>query len=91
MDGGGGLVVLLRIRPSPLTWDQARLLRGARPAGQIVTGHVAADTVTDEVPDRDRADWTRQRGKQFRRTARSRRNQPALPAWRRESPPMDGA
>ena len=25
--------VLLRTRPSPLTWDQARLLRGARPAG----------------------------------------------------------
>jgi hypothetical protein len=24
---------LLRTRPSPLTWDQARLLRGARPAG----------------------------------------------------------
>ena len=25
--------VLLRTRPSPLTWDQARLLRGARPVG----------------------------------------------------------
>jgi transposase InsO family protein len=25
--------VLLRTRPSPLTWDQARTLRGARPAG----------------------------------------------------------
>jgi transposase InsO family protein len=25
--------MLLRTRPSPLTWDQARLLRGARPAG----------------------------------------------------------
>jgi hypothetical protein len=25
--------VLLRTRPRPLTWDQARLLRGARPAG----------------------------------------------------------
>ena len=25
--------VLLRTRPSPLSWDQARLLRGARPAG----------------------------------------------------------
>jgi transposase InsO family protein len=25
--------VMLRTRPSPLTWDQARLLRGARPAG----------------------------------------------------------
>jgi transposase InsO family protein len=25
--------VLLRTRPSPLTWDQAQLLRGARPAG----------------------------------------------------------
>jgi hypothetical protein len=25
--------VLLRTRPTPLTWDQARLLRGARPAG----------------------------------------------------------
>ncbi len=25
--------VLLRTRPSPLTWDQVRLLRGARPAG----------------------------------------------------------
>ena len=25
--------VLLRTRPSPLTWDQARRLRGARPAG----------------------------------------------------------
>ena len=24
---------LLRTRPSPLTWNQARLLRGARPAG----------------------------------------------------------
>ena len=24
---------LLRTRPSPLTWDQARRLRGARPAG----------------------------------------------------------
>jgi transposase InsO family protein len=28
-----GSRVLLRTRPSPLTWDQARLLRGARPAG----------------------------------------------------------
>jgi hypothetical protein len=27
--------VLLRTRPSPLTWDQARLLRGARPAGPL--------------------------------------------------------
>jgi hypothetical protein len=25
--------VLLRTRPSPLTWDQAQRLRGARPAG----------------------------------------------------------
>jgi hypothetical protein len=25
--------MLLRTRPSPLTWNQARLLRGARPAG----------------------------------------------------------
>lgn len=25
--------MLLRTRPSPLTWEQARLLRGARPAG----------------------------------------------------------
>jgi hypothetical protein len=25
--------VLLRTRPNPLTWDQARVLRGARPAG----------------------------------------------------------
>jgi hypothetical protein len=28
-----GTRVLLRTRPSPLTWDQARRLRGARPAG----------------------------------------------------------
>jgi hypothetical protein len=78
--------VLLRTRPSPLTWDQARLLRGARPAGppprpsaepvtvqrvasntgvimvagqkialgriharQIVTVHVAADTMTIDL------------------------------------------
>jgi hypothetical protein len=78
--------VLLRTRPSPLTWDQARLLRGARPAGppprpsaepvtvqrvasntgvimvtgqkialgriharQIVTVHVATDTMTIEL------------------------------------------
>ena len=78
--------VLLRTRPSPLTWDQARLLRGARPAGppprpstepvtahrrasntgvimvagqkialgrihagQVVTVHVAADTVTVDL------------------------------------------
>jgi transposase InsO family protein len=78
--------VLLRTRPSPLTWDQARLLRGARPAGppprpsaepvtvqrvasntgvimvagqkialgriharQIVTVHVAADTITIDL------------------------------------------
>jgi transposase InsO family protein len=27
--------ILLRTRPSPLTWDQARLLRGARPAGPL--------------------------------------------------------
>ena len=78
--------VLLRTRPSPLTWDQARLLRGARPAGppprpsaepvtvqrgpatpasswssgrrspsavstpgQVVTVHVAADTITIDL------------------------------------------
>jgi hypothetical protein len=77
---------LLRTRPSPLTWDQARALRGARPAGppprpstepitaqrrasdtgvitvagqkialgriharQVVTVHVAADTVTIDL------------------------------------------
>lgn len=77
---------LLRTRPSPLTWDQARLLRGARPAGppprpsfepiavqrrasntgiimvagqkialgrihagQIVTVHVAEDTMTIDL------------------------------------------
>jgi hypothetical protein len=82
--------VLLRTRPSPLTWDQARLLRGARPAGppprpstepvtvqrvasntgiimvvgqkialgrihagQVVTVHVADDTVTIELADGD--------------------------------------
>jgi alpha-1,2-mannosyltransferase len=45
----------------------------------------------DDVPGRDRTGWTRQRGKQFRRTTRSRRNRPALPAWLRESPPTDGA
>ena len=81
--------VLLRTRPSPLTWDQARLLRGARPAGppprpsaepvtvqrvasntgvimvagqkialgriharQIVTVHVAADTITIDLDER---------------------------------------
>jgi transposase InsO family protein len=79
---------LLRTRPSPLTWDQARRLRGARAAGppprpsaepvtaqraasntgvimvagqkialgriharQIVTVHVAADTVTIDLGD----------------------------------------
>ena len=78
--------VLLRTRPSPLTWDQARRLRGARPAGppprpsaepvtvqrrasntgvimvvgqkialgrihagQIVTVHVAEDTMTIDL------------------------------------------
>jgi transposase InsO family protein len=82
--------VLLRTRPSPLTWDQARLLRGARPAGppprpsaepitvqraasntgvimvagqkialgriharQIVTVHVAADTITIDLASDD--------------------------------------
>ena len=82
--------VLLRTRPSPLTWDQARLLRGARPAGppprpsaepitvqrrasntgiimvvgqkialgrihagQVVTVHVAADTLTIDLADGD--------------------------------------
>jgi transposase InsO family protein len=82
--------VLLRTRSSPLTWDQARLLRGARPAGppprpstepvtvqrvasntgiimvvgqkialgrihagQVVTVHVAEDTLTIELADGD--------------------------------------
>ena len=82
--------VLLRTRPSPLSWDQARLLRGARPAGppprpstepvtvqrvasntgvimvtgqkialgriharQIVTVHVAADTITIDLASDD--------------------------------------
>ena len=82
--------VLLRTRPSPLTWDQARLLRGARPAGppprpatepvtaqrrasntgvimvagqkialgrihasQVVTVHVAAETVTIDLGGED--------------------------------------
>jgi transposase InsO family protein len=82
--------VLLRTRPSPLTWDQARLLRGARPAGppprpsaepvtvqrrasntgvimvvgqkvalgrihagQIVTVHVAEDTMTIDLGGED--------------------------------------
>jgi len=82
--------VLLRTRPSPLTWDQARTLRGARPAGppprpsaepvtaqrrasntgvimvagqkvalgrihagQVVTVHVAAETVTIDLDDQD--------------------------------------
>ena len=77
---------LLRTRPSPLSWDQARRMRGARPAGppprpsaepvtaqwvasntgvimvagqkvalglirgrQIVTVHVAADTITIDL------------------------------------------
>jgi transposase InsO family protein len=81
---------LLRTRPSPLTWDQARRLRGARPAGppprpstepvtvqrrasntgvimvagqkialgrihaqQIVTVHVAAETVTIDLSGDD--------------------------------------
>ena len=81
---------LLRTRPSPLTWDQARLLRGARPAGppprppsgpvtvqrrasntgiimvagqkialgrihagQIVTVHVAEDTMTIDLGSDD--------------------------------------
>jgi transposase InsO family protein len=81
---------LLRTRPSPLTWDQARRLRGARPAGppprpsaepvtvqrvasntgvimvagqkialgriharQIVTAHVAADTITIDLASDD--------------------------------------
>ena len=34
---------------------------------------------------------TRQRGMRFRRTTRSRRDRPVLPAWLRESPPTDGA
>jgi hypothetical protein len=79
---------LLRTRPSPLTWDQARALHGARPAGppprpstepvtaqrrasntgvimvagqkialgrihagQVVTVHVAAETITIELDD----------------------------------------
>jgi hypothetical protein len=82
--------VLLRTRPSPLTWDQARLLRGARPAGppprplaepvtaqrrasstgaimvagqkialgrihagQVVTVHVAAGTITIDLAGED--------------------------------------
>jgi transposase InsO family protein len=82
--------VLLRTRPSPLTWDQARMLRGARPAGppprpatepvtaqrrasntgvimvagqkialgrihagQIVTVHVAAQTITIDLGGED--------------------------------------
>ena len=82
--------VLLRTRPSPLTWDQARLLRGARPAGppprpsaepvtvqrrasntgvimvvgqkialgrihagQVVTVHVAEDTITIDLGGED--------------------------------------
>jgi hypothetical protein len=81
---------LLRTRPSPLTWDQARHLRGARPAGppprpsaepvtaqrrasntgvimvagqkialgrihagQVVTVHVTADTVSIDLDDQD--------------------------------------
>jgi hypothetical protein len=81
---------LLRTRPSPLTWDQARLLRGARPAGppprpstepvtvqrrasnsgvimvvgqkialgrihagQVVTVHVADQTLTIDLADGD--------------------------------------
>jgi hypothetical protein len=82
--------VLLRTRPSPLTWDQARTLRGARPAGppprppaepvtaqrragntgvimvagqkialgrscagQVVTVHVAAETITIDLGGED--------------------------------------
>ena len=33
----------------------------------------------------------RPRGMRFRRTTRSRRDRPVLPAWRCESPPTDGA
>jgi hypothetical protein len=81
---------LLRTRRSPLTWDQARAMRGARPAGppprpstepitaqrrasntgvimvagqkialgriharQVVTVHVAAETITIELDDQD--------------------------------------
>jgi transposase InsO family protein len=81
---------LLRTRPSPLTWDQARTMRGARPAGppprpatepitaqrrasntgvimvagqkialgrihagQTVTVHVAAETITIDLDDQD--------------------------------------
>ena len=81
---------LLRTRPSPLTWDQARAMHGARPAGpaprpstepvtaqrrasntgvimvagqkialgrihagQVVTVHVAAETITIDLDDQD--------------------------------------
>lgn len=81
---------LLRPRHSPLTWDQARAMRGARPAGppprpstepvtaqrrasntgvimvtgqkislgriharQVVTVHVAAETITIDLDDQD--------------------------------------
>ena len=57
---------------------------------------LARPTVTDGrspavVHRRFQGRGTRQRGMRFRRTTRSRRNRPALPAWLRESPPTDGA
>ena len=55
---------LLRTRPNPLTWDQARMLRGARPAGPpprpsckpVTVQRVASNTGVIMAPGR-RSPW----------------------------------
>ena len=90
----------LRILPHPVTDDDIaagyRYELSVLQAGFSLTQVLDAPTVTDgrspEVAHRRlQGRGTRQRGMRFRGTTRSRRDQPVLPAWLRESPPTDGA
>jgi hypothetical protein len=77
-------------------WAHNSDLKPSRPRRASGERTLAQPTVTDGrspavVHRRSQGCGTRQRGMRFRRTTRSRRDRPVLPAWLRESPPMDCA
>ncbi len=82
------LVLTRRLRPERAVGPEPDAVWARRPApGPTVTDGRSHAVVHRRFQGRG----TRQRGMRFRRTIRSRRNRPILPAWLRGSPPMDGA
>ena len=96
---GGGRPVSAQPAPGPAAastcWNDSSA-KASRPRRASGERSPAQPTVTDGrspavVHRRFQGRGTRQRGMRFRRTTRSRRDRPVLPAWLRGSPPTDGA